>query len=83
MLQTLKLLLFKFILQPSFLAVLHLVGQMQIVRNETDFLFVFVILVTKVTDTTVQVGLLYVKRTSLYICSQSYLLDILRRGLIK
>ena len=49
------------ILQPSFLAVLHLVVQWQVARNKTDFLFVSVRLVTKVTDTNVQVGLLYTK----------------------
>ena len=57
------------ILQPSFLAVLHLVVQTQVARNETNFLFVSVILVTVVTDSTVQVGLLYKNQTCLHLFS--------------
>ena len=41
--------------------------QTRIARNETNFLFVSVILVTKVTDTTVQVGLLSKNQTCLYL----------------
>ena len=55
------LLIVGLILQPSFLAVPLYVVQTQVARNETDFLFVSVILVTKETDTNVQVGLLYTK----------------------
>ena len=57
------------ILQPSFLAVLHLVVQTQVARNETNFLIVSVILVTVVTDSTVQVGLLYKNQTCLHLFS--------------
>ena len=41
--------------------------QTQVARNETNFVFVSVILVTKVTDTAVQVGLLYKNQTCLYL----------------
>ena len=43
--------------------------QTQVAKNETNFLFVSVILVTVVTDTTVQVGLLCRNQVCLHLFS--------------